>query len=184
MLRHTDGAKFEVEPIVERLPSGLLAIVATGSEERRRIWISFVWKRSLTAWLRRVKREIETPDLWRQFKAPQKLLEASPTHASDNAVFTPEEQAEIREHLEEIRVHALNSGDFTDEELGRLNTKIDELIESSRRVLRFEWRDQVVGALLGAVAGNVLPQGATLEVLQMVIRSIGHLFGQPGLLHP
>lgn len=59
--------------------------------------------------------------------------------------------------LEEVRIYAFNSGDFSEGELSRLNTKLDELIDSSRHARHFEWRDQMVGALLGAVAGNVLP---------------------------
>ncbi len=179
-LTHAGGAEFKVEPV--RL--GLVLVEASWGEGHERERPSVSWRLSLWAWLRRVRREIETPDLWAEFKAEQELLDSSPADATDNTVFTHEEQAEIREQLERIRAHALSSGDFTDDELARLNAKLDKLVESSRRASRFDWHEQVVGALLGAIAGNLLPQVATLEVLQMTIRSVGHLFGQPGLLPP
>jgi hypothetical protein len=178
-LIHIGGAMFSTEP--ER---GLPWVEMKWGEGHRRGRFALSWKRPLAAWLKLVRREIETPDLWAEFKAEQELLEASPTRDSDNTVFTPEEQAEIREQLDTIGVYALNSGDFTDGEFARLKTKLDELVEASRYARRFEWRDQLVGALLGAVAGNVLPQGATVQVLQMAIRSIGHLLGQSGMLPP
>lgn len=183
-LSHIDGAYFEAIPISKSFRSGPLAIEASGSEKRAQHRISFSWKGALSAWLRKVKQEIETPDLWEQFRAQQKLFETIPTDADKNTVFTADEQIEIQTQLEKARIYAFNSCGFSEDELSRLNTKLDELIESSRHARRFEWRDQMIGALLGAVASNLLPQEATLDVLQTVIRSTSHLLGHPGLLTP
>jgi hypothetical protein len=179
-LTHASVAEFKVESL--RL--GIVRSSARWGEGHERERVSVSWKLGLSAWLRRVKRELETPDFWKLFETEQQLLDAPAVDASDNTPFTPDEQVEIREQLDEVRAYALNSGDFTDDELERLNSKLDVLVESARHSRRADWREQVLGALLAAVAGNALPPEATLHVLQMVVQGIGHLFGQPGLLPP
>jgi hypothetical protein len=182
-LRHVGGREFTVGALDRPIP--LVGIEMTVGEGRQRIRIGFGPKRALSVWLRRVRRDIETPDLWARFESDRELLDTTaPAHENDNTGFTTDEQIEIQEQLDAIRSYALTSGRFTDDELDLLNAKLDRLIESSRHSRRFDWRDQVWGALLGAIASNALPQEATLEVLRMVAGAVGHLFGQPGLLPP
>lgn len=139
------------------------------------------WLREFEGWLSDVDRFAKTPDLWAEFVLEREALNGATPAPADNTPFTADEQAEIETRLRDVATYAAESGKFADEELQTLNAKIDYLIESSKHARRFDWRELVIGAFLSAVVGNLLPQGATMDVLNMVIGTVGHLIGQPVL---
>ena len=58
----------------------------------------------LRNWLTYLKREIEAPDLWASLFQDQELLSSESTEAV-NTPFTVDEQVQIKETIEEIRVY-------------------------------------------------------------------------------
>jgi hypothetical protein len=136
---------------------------------------------AIREWLTEVERDFRTPDLWEEFSQARRDLSGSVPAPADNTPFTVDEQAEIESRLRDVASYAAETGKFDDDDLRFLNAKIDFLIESSRHSRRFDWREQVVGAFLSAVVGNVLPQGATMDVLNTIVSTVGHLIGHPVL---
>jgi hypothetical protein len=166
-------------------PRGYVAIDARVSGQRHFTESTTDWPSLLAPWLEDVKRDVETPDLWAEYNRQQELLSATAPHDADvNTPFSPTEQEEIAERLMQLGTYAAASGNFSDDEVQILNAKLDLLLESSKHSRRFDWREQLIGALLGAVVGNVLPSGATIDVLNMALRSVGHLLGHPTLELP
>jgi hypothetical protein len=170
--------------IAERDSLGVRRIAVDGYEPP----ISGTWQEVVQRWLNVVhvtrediERDRNTPDLWAEFARERETLSGTTPAPEDNTPFTADEQAEIEWRLHEIAEYAIESGKFEDEELRTLSAKIDYLIESSKHSRRFDWREQVVGAFLSAVVGNLLPQGATMDVLNMVVGTVGHLMGHPVL---
>jgi hypothetical protein len=144
------------------------------------------WQDVVETWLVVVAREMgelerdrNTPDLWAEFAREQEALSGTVPAPEDNTSFTADEQGEIERRLHDVANYAAESGKFEDDELQVLNAKIDFLIESSKHSRRFDWREQMVGAFLSAVVGNLLPRGATMDVLNMVVGTVGHLIGHP-----
>jgi hypothetical protein len=163
----------------EDLASGLRPIarqVGAGPSEARHVGDLLG---EVAGWLRGIEHDLNTPDLWAEFARERETLNSPVPAPADNTPFTADEQAEIEQRLSDVAKYAVESGKFEDDELRVLNAKIDYLIESSKHARRFDWREQIVGALVGAVVGNVLPQGATLDVLNMIVGTVGHLIGHP-----
>lgn len=164
-------------------PSGTL-VGRVGDELPRSFSGEQKWPQALDQWLLDVRNDLETPDLWEELRRQEGLLEATPGPDDSDTPFTTEEQEEIERRLREIAVYASDSENFSEGELQLLNAKLDYLIASSKYSRRSDWKNQVAGALLGAVVGNALPSGATIDVLNMLLRSIGHLLGSHGLELP
>gem|GEM_PF-1908659 len=139
------------------------------------------WLDDVARRLAELERDRSTPDLWAEFAREREALSGSVPELVDNTPFTASEQAEIETRLREVATYAAESGKYADDELQTLNAKIDYLIESSKHSRRFDWREQMVGAFLSAVVGNVLPQSATMDVLNMLVGTVGHLIGHPVL---
>ena len=167
----------------ESTPSGVFLRVSkkVGGDPANTFLLDENWLGEVESWLVEIERDLSTPDLWAEFARERDALSGTPHAPEDNTPFTADEQAEIATRLGDVAKYAAESGKYEDDELQVLNAKIDYLIESSKHSRRFDWREQAVGAFLSAVVGNVLPQGATMDVLNMIIGTVGHLIGHPVL---
>jgi hypothetical protein len=126
-------------------------------------------------WLTELKSALSTPDLWEQLR----YASAAGADDSDNSAFTEDEQREIAEKLDELRARAETAYSLSDAQMTELNTKLDYLLEASKRVGRKDWRILVGGTLLTMLTDAILPTKTTHTIFLHLLDSVGHLLGHP-----
>jgi len=130
----------------------------------------------LPMWLRYVRREIEAPDLWGELRREAELV-AGDLNAADNTPFSPDEQAQVRRHLDEVKQLIRANQALTATQLDAIDSRIDYLAEATERLGRIDWREAFVGSMLGLVVQSVVPPQPIREVMFFVLRAVGHMFG-------
>lgn len=115
-------------------------------------------------WLSYLKREVETPDLWASLAQEKEMLGAEPVEAV-NTTFNAEEQVQIKQAIEEIRVYISATYSLASEPLATVNRKLDYLIDASKRLGRIDWKNIFVAALITLALERVIPSGSGLREL-------------------
>jgi hypothetical protein len=122
-------------------------------------------------WLTYLKREVEAPDLWASLSQEQALLSLEPAEAT-NTSFTPDEQRQVKQAIEEIRIYITTTYTLESEPLARINRKLDYLIDASTRLGRIDWKNLFVGALISLALQQLPSSGPGVREL---IAAAGHL---------
>jgi hypothetical protein len=134
-------------------------------------------------WAEDVKRDVETPDLWAELKREGEILSGARYADVQNTPFTPDEQAQIAEQLEQIKRSAQTTYALPDAQMRRLVAKLDEVLAASGRMGRKDWVLLFGGAMLGLILTDLLPPSAAQSILMTVLHGLEHLFGGGGGPH-
>ncbi|PYS35190.1 MAG: hypothetical protein DMF75_04395 [Acidobacteria bacterium] len=130
-------------------------------------------------WLLYLRRETESPDLWRAISKEAQVLESAASADTSNAPFTAEEKAYIVQGINEIKQYLLTAHKL-DPEL--VESRLKYLIESSERVGRKDWINLLISVLVGIVISAALPPEATRELFRFVGTVLRQIINQPLLL--
>jgi hypothetical protein len=133
----------------------------------------------ISSWLEWVKFDLETPDLWAELRQEADLLGAI-SHDNENTPFTPSEQKEISKRLRELAEKVRHTHSLSEAQMQALNTKLDYLVKAAGRLGRIDWRNALVGAILGLVFTVALPPESARDIIFGLFRAIGQL-GLPEL---
>jgi hypothetical protein len=136
---------------------------------------------SLNVWLAAVKADGETPDLWAELTQARDALGPARSGATGNTPFDAEERAAIRSQLREIHEYVKQSYELSESQVLVLDESVAYLDEAASRLGRIDWRNALVGAMLGAIVTAALPSETIRTFLRLLFEGIGHLFGH-GLL--
>jgi hypothetical protein len=145
---------------------------------------AYSWEAVLThvsAWLRALKLDLETPDLWSELQREAELLGGVSNEANANTPFTLEEQKEIARRLQEWAEYAKRTYSLSERKMQILNAKLDYLVGAAGRLGRIDWLNAVVGAILGFILTAALSPESARHLFFEFLRAIGHLFGYPAL---
>lgn len=134
---------------------------------------------SFDVWLYNLKNDLETPDLWAELQEEAELFVGASDAADDNTPFTQQEKKEISTQLRKLGKQAQATYSLSEVQTRDLNTKIDYLIEASKRLNRIDWRNALVGALMGFVLSTALSPETARHLFLMVVGGIGHIYGLP-----
>ena len=96
---------------------------------------------------------------------------------AENTPFAPSEQAQIIEQLRELREFVRSSYQLSTSQLTAIEKRLDYLAEAATRLGRLDWRNLMVGALLGLIVEAVVPPEPIRAILGLIVRGLGHLFG-------
>lgn len=139
----------------------------------------------LHVWAMGVRKWMETPDLWEEFRNVAESLQAAESTDSSNALFAPEEQAEISARIQQVKNYIRTAYELTADQLARVEERLDEAEEASRRLGRKDWMNAFLGATFGLLLSDVISQQAATHIVITVVTGLGHLFGvgsvAPGL---
>lgn len=132
-------------------------------------------------WVRDVKQDVETPDLWAELQRERAIITGAGFEEPENTPFTSDEQAEIAQRLRQIKEHVRVTYELTAEQYAAIDKRLDHLEDAAKRgVGRIDWRDQVIGVLLGLVIDAVLPQHPVRQIIVILLRGLGQMFGGEG----
>ena len=132
-------------------------------------------------WLKEVKLDLETPDLWAELQSEAKLLEFDSGDSAENTPFTSDEQEEIARRLQELAANAKSTYSLSEAQMRVLNEKINYLIDAASRLGRTDWRGVLVGTMLSFVLSAALPPDTARHIFFSLLRFIGHRYGFPEL---
>jgi hypothetical protein len=161
-----DGLQFRTDPQVGAA-SGLSAICSRWQDVMR----------EFTRWVRDVRVESETPDLWEELRRGNEFLSNMAQDDLDNSPFAPAEQAQIATQLKEIKTYIAELRSLSAGQAARLESRFDEAEEASRRLGRKDWILLFGGALFSLVLSAVVPPEVLQHVLTMTEQGLRHLFG-------
>jgi hypothetical protein len=128
------------------------------------------------SWLESLERELAEPDLWGELERQRELLGGA-AEEIENTPFTPEEQEEVVARLSEAKEYVRRTQELPPEQIHALETRIDYLIDATGRLPRLDWRNAALGALIGHALQTAVPSEVVRDVLGMIFRGLGQLFG-------
>jgi hypothetical protein len=128
-------------------------------------------------WLKDVKRDLETPDLWAELGGERELLAPAAETDVQNTPFTSDEQAEIARQLRELKQYIQETYSLSEEETLALHARLDYLEEAAGRLGRIDWRNVVAGAMLTILVEAILPPDAVQGIFVVLLKTLAHFFG-------
>ncbi|MCA1701253.1 MAG: hypothetical protein LC790_21090 [Actinobacteria bacterium] len=107
----------------------------------------------LRRWLRDVRNNLETPDLWAELLSEREMLGVAP-EGDENTPFTRDEQGEIAKRLREVEEYVKATYSLSEGQAHALRARLDYLETAAGRLGRTDWRGVFVGVVvsLGADA--------------------------------
>ena len=135
----------------------------------------------ISGWLKLLKEELDTPDLWAAISQESQLVDAASEKDASNAPFNPEEQKKIAEQLEEIKEFLFTAQKLDEGHREFVTARLDYLKESSERMGRKDWLNNLVGVLFSIVIGAGLNSDAARELFRFAANTFSNVIG--GLTH-
>jgi hypothetical protein len=129
-------------------------------------------------WVKEVKDDLDTPDLWAELKRDARLLGGISGEANENTPFTSEEQKDIEQRLREVEAHVRGTYSLSEREMEILHTKINYLIDAAGRFGRIDWLNIFVGTIFSYIFAVALPSEYALPFMRHLLQAIRHLFEQ------
>ena len=132
-------------------------------------------ERPFLAWLAYLRREVEAPDLWDLYRqGPELFFEGA--SRDNNEPFTEPEVAQIVVGIERVRVYLVEQG-VQGSVLAEANSKLDYLVEASKRSGRFDWANIAFSTIFNiAVAVAFDPDRARI-LFEMLTAPVRRLIG-------
>jgi hypothetical protein len=128
-------------------------------------------------WLRRLRQEVDAPDLWATIGQEKALSTAAASADLDNRPFTAAEQALIIARLNETKRHLLDGQQFTAEQAELVAQRFEYLKESSTRMGRKDWFNVLYGGLITVIVGVALAPDAARSLLRLAATAFQSLLG-------
>jgi len=129
------------------------------------------------SWLGDVKKDIETPDLWAQLQGERNLLGGGLFQGAENTPFTLSEQEGIAKRLLELRDNAKDHYSLSEAQVLILDAKIDYLVGATGRLGRIDWREVLIGSLVGFMLSVAIPPEAAREILVTFLAGTAKFLG-------
>ena len=130
----------------------------------------------VSGWLKSVKHDLDTPDLWAELQREVDLLGAGSDEVTENTPFTPDEQKEIARRLRELAQYASNKYSLSGVQIQALDAKLDYLVKASGRVGRVDWRSIFIGTIFSFILSAALPSESAHDILLTLLRGIVSLY--------
>lgn len=133
-------------------------------------------ERACCRWLIDVKREVDTPDLWATIGQEKSLPAAASSATIDNNLFTASEQILIAAKLDEIKGYLLEGEQFDTGQAETIAREFAYLKESSGRLGRKDWLNNLLGGLFGLAVGLALDPEKAKGLLRLAASALQSLW--------
>jgi hypothetical protein len=133
-------------------------------------------------WADEVKRITDAPDLWAEMQRSRELITDIQRTDFSNIPFTQSEQEQITAQLQEIKKQVKEQFALSNEQVERIEERLDEADEARKRTGRKDWLLLFSGTIFTLIiTGTVTPVVAE-QIFTMAIHGLIHLFtggGEP-----
>ena len=126
-------------------------------------------------WLNRLEYEFDIPDLWATIGQERSLQLAATSTTLDNRPFSAAERSLVVTKLDEIKGYLLQGQQFAADHAETIEQEFAYLRESSERLGRKDWLNNLLGGLVGLAIGLALdPEkaGGLLRLAGAVFQSL------------
>jgi hypothetical protein len=135
-------------------------------------------------WLGIVRQEAEAPDLWASIAQETALPKAAASPTLDNRLFTLTERSLITTRLDDIKAQVLEGQMFATEEAETIEREFAHLRESSERLGRKDWLNNLLGGLVGLAITLALDPARSRGILRLAGEAFQSLWDMAaGYLH-
>lgn len=131
-------------------------------------------------WASEVKRDVDTPDLWADLEREVEISTCARYVDVENTPFTPNEQAQIGEQLEQIKGSAQTRYALSDAQMRALAAKLDEIAVASGHVGRKDWMILAAGVMLDLIVTDYLPRETVHTIVVTAFQALAHVLGGGG----
>jgi hypothetical protein len=128
-------------------------------------------------WLNVVVREVNAPDLWATISEEKKLFEVVSGIGLGNELFTPEQQKYISEQLRLIKQQLIVTQDLIGGDREFVAAKFDYMEDTLKRLGRYDWIHDVIGAAVTIIWGIALAPGPAKELFSSLGKVISQVLG-------
>jgi hypothetical protein len=128
-------------------------------------------------WAQEVYYVATTPDFWEELERSREAITAVEAADTGNAPFTQAEQDQIAVAFEASKLVVRQRYELPEEQVARIEQKLDELVEASRTMGRKDWVNLIGSTGFTLIVGSLLTPEVVQHVLGIALRGIAHLFG-------
>jgi hypothetical protein len=126
-------------------------------------------------WLNEIRETVGVPDFWDELKRGRQLV-AEIQQESGNSPFTDDERRQIVAQLQAIKTQAKEQFELTVEQIARVNERLDEVAEASKRMGRKDWLIYFLGTITALIIAATVTSGMGDHIFTTVIQGIAHMF--------
>lgn len=127
---------------------------------------------SFKKWTEFLKREVESPDLWKLMAEQKDIAQFESNKDESNSIFLPDEKLKIAAGINELKEYIKASISLDQNRIEIIDAKLNYLLEASGRLGRKDWKNLSIGVLINIFIGQVLPPTMMSDVFSM----FGNLF--------
>ncbi|MCU7493046.1 MAG: hypothetical protein HF310_16210 [Ignavibacteria bacterium] len=136
-------------------------------------------------WIQFLKREIETPDLWKAIKPDPVLSESlSSVDPQDNAKFTPDELKHISSSIEELKAYIFKEIPLLQDKIDYINNQTTYLVDSSKRLGKKDWLNVAVGIIINIIFAIAPSENTARNIYTYAVQTLGWLVRNHFMINP
>lgn len=128
-------------------------------------WLALSWGRQVT-----------TQNAWAASDQAKDAFTAAQSEDTGNAPFTESEQRQIATQLQDVRKYANEELNLPSEQIARIEEKLDEMAEASKRMGRKDWLVYCLGAITALIITATVAAPVGEHIFTMIIHGLAHLF--------
>lgn len=129
------------------------------------------------SWLTNLKREVESPDLWKAVAQERALTTAAAKEGESNAPFTTDERRLVSVGLLEIKQYLLVVYPSSQQERAAIETRLAYLEQASERLGKKDWLNLAVGVLANIVVTLAMDADKARELFRLAGQALDWLLG-------
>ncbi len=135
-------------------------------------------------WAPKVKEYIDTPDFWKNLQRGRRFLANAEYAAIENSRFTADEQQQISDLLNEIKLYVRETRSISSEQIAQVIDKLDEAQDAAERIGRKDWILLFLGLMFTLIVTGLVPPEVVQQILGMALDGAEHLFASgPHQMH-
>lgn len=131
----------------------------------------------LVANVQRWAEEITQPDLWSELIKNEEFLAGTRYDDLGNSPFSTVEQREISNQLQGIKEYVKKAYTLSDEQMRRIEERLDEAEDASRRIGRKDWLLLFSGTIFTLIVSDLVTPDVAQHIFTMTLHGLSQLFG-------
>ena len=138
--------------------------------------------RFFTDWLKELKVELDTPDLWEIIHKENTLLEAAGIREFENNIISDGELVMIEKGITEIKEFIFRTQSPSEEQKEFIDGRLNYLVESGKRNAKAGWIQLAIGVLIAITLAMGMNPDETREFFKIASAAFRNVLSNPKLI--
>jgi len=135
-----------------------------------------VRRQTVYNWLRRLREEVETPDLWQEMLKDRELYQIASSDMYSLEVFTSQDKLYLSQQLKQVQNQLAKEHQLSANQAQAVEQRFAEIVEGMDRFGKKDWINWAIGALTGFALNAMFSPSAARDMLHGFIAVVGPLF--------